>query len=218
MRSASRLLNPAQPVSTSMDSPEGETIRVACPPSVSMAYTSRFLAAAELWPRPEKNTQGAACAWRKCYHAARAVVAGTHALSDSVCNNRCLFAASAALRWEPATFTAAGAARASPRPVRRPRAEYRRGRGSGDPLASIDGRTASILCYIPGVGWIMSIIVLASDRFRRDRAVRFHGFQALYLFVAWLIEQQVVGPMLREAECGHSTAFCRRCCCLRRSS
>jgi uncharacterized membrane protein len=45
----------------------------------------------------------------------------------------------------------------------------------------------------------MSIIVLASDRFRRDRAVRFHGFQALYLFVAWLIEEQVIGPMLRQA-------------------
>lgn len=69
----------------------------------------------------------------------------------------------------------------------------------GDPLGAIDGRTASILCYIPGVGWIVSIIVLASDRFRGDRAVRFHGFQALYLFVAWLIEQQVVGPLLRES-------------------
>src|SRR5215813_8679401 len=69
-----------------------------------------------------------------------------------------------------------------------------------DPLASVDGRTASILCYIPGVGWIMSIIVLASERFRRDRMVRFHGFQSLYLFVAWLIEQQVLGPMLRNSD------------------
>jgi uncharacterized membrane protein len=63
----------------------------------------------------------------------------------------------------------------------------------------VDGRTASILCYIPGVGWIMSIIVLASERFRRDRTVRFHGFQSLYLFVAWLIEQQVLGPILRNS-------------------
>jgi uncharacterized membrane protein len=66
-----------------------------------------------------------------------------------------------------------------------------------DPLAGIDPRTASILCYIPWVGWIMSIIVLASDRYRHDRAVRFHGFQALYLFVAWLMEDQVVWPLLR---------------------
>ena len=28
-----------------------------------------------------------------------------------------------------------------------------------DPLTNIDARTASILCYIPGIGWIMSIIV-----------------------------------------------------------
>jgi len=67
-----------------------------------------------------------------------------------------------------------------------------------DPLESIDNRTAAILCYVPGIGWIMAIIVLAADRFRRDRALRFHGFQALYLFVAWMIVQQVVGPMLRE--------------------
>ena len=43
----------------------------------------------------------------------------------------------------------------------------------------------------------MAIVVLASDRFRRDRAVRFHGFQALYLFVAWLMENEVLWPMLR---------------------
>ncbi|MBS1854134.1 MAG: hypothetical protein JST11_02120 [Acidobacteria bacterium] len=73
--------------------------------------------------------------------------------------------------------------------------------GSGrDPLDSIDSRTASILCYIPGLGWIMAIIVLAADRFRNDRAVRFHGFQALYLFVAWLIEQQVIAPLLRDSQ------------------
>src|SRR5256885_173877 len=69
-----------------------------------------------------------------------------------------------------------------------------------DPLAGIDGRTASIICYIPWVGWIMSIIVLASERYRRDRAVRFHGFQALYLFVAGLMESEVLWPMLRHGE------------------
>ena len=41
----------------------------------------------------------------------------------------------------------------------------------------------------------MSVIVLASERFRRDRAVRFHGFQSLYLFVAWLIVDQVLRPL-----------------------
>ena len=64
-----------------------------------------------------------------------------------------------------------------------------------DPLAGINPRTASILCYVPGVGWIVSIIVLASDRFRHDRAVRFHAFQGLYLFVAWLMEDWVLRPL-----------------------
>ena len=68
-----------------------------------------------------------------------------------------------------------------------------------DPLAGIQPRTASILCYIPGIGWIASIVVLASEKFRRDRAVRFHAFQGLYLFVAWLMEDWVLRPMFRMA-------------------
>src|ERR1041384_4210826 len=62
-------------------------------------------------------------------------------------------------------------------------------------LESLNPKTASILCYIPWVGWIAAIVVLASDRFRHDRAVRFHAFQGLYLFVAWLIADQVVRPV-----------------------
>lgn len=42
-------------------------------------------------------------------------------------------------------------------------------------------------CYFPWIGWLASIFVLASDRFRSDRYSRFHAFQGLYLFVAWLI-------------------------------
>jgi uncharacterized membrane protein len=66
---------------------------------------------------------------------------------------------------------------------------------SGDPFASITPRTASILCYIPALGWICSIIVLASERFRDNRVVRFHAFQGLYLFVAYLIDDWVLKPM-----------------------
>src|SRR5580693_10092231 len=64
-----------------------------------------------------------------------------------------------------------------------------------DPFGSITPRTASILCYIPGLGWICSIIVLASERFRADRVVRFHAFQGLYLFVGYLIDDWVLKPM-----------------------
>jgi len=68
-------------------------------------------------------------------------------------------------------------------------------RSPSDPLASITPRTASILCYVPVIGWIASIVVLATDRFRQERYVRFHAFQGLYLFVAWLIVDWVVRPM-----------------------
>jgi uncharacterized membrane protein len=58
-------------------------------------------------------------------------------------------------------------------------------------------RTASILCYIPFAGWIAAIVVLASHKFRHDRRVRFHAFQGLYLFVAWLLVDWVVHPFFR---------------------
>ena len=63
-------------------------------------------------------------------------------------------------------------------------------------MAGINPRTASILCYVPAIGWIASIVVLASARFRHDRLVRFHAFQGLYLFVAWLMDDWVLRPMM----------------------
>ena len=68
---------------------------------------------------------------------------------------------------------------------------------TADPLANMNPRTASVLCYIPWVGWIASIVVLASSRFREDFVLRFHAFQGLYLFVAWLIIDYVLGPLFR---------------------
>jgi uncharacterized membrane protein len=62
--------------------------------------------------------------------------------------------------------------------------------------SNISHRNAALLCYIPWVGWIAAIAVLASDRFRTERRLRFHAFQGLYLFAAWLMIQWVFTPML----------------------
>ena len=67
---------------------------------------------------------------------------------------------------------------------------------SHDPFSGISGRNASLLCYVPWIGWIAAIVVLASERFRRDAQVRFHAFQGLYVFVAWLMVEWVITPML----------------------
>jgi uncharacterized membrane protein len=65
-------------------------------------------------------------------------------------------------------------------------------------LERISPRTAAICCYIPGIGWVASIIVLASQKFRGDRTVRFHAFQGLYLFVAWLLNDWVLQPITQQ--------------------
>src|SRR5512135_1396212 len=61
---------------------------------------------------------------------------------------------------------------------------------------NISHRNAALLCYIPWVGWIAAIAVLASDRFRAEKRLRFHAFQGLYLFAAWLMVEWVFTPML----------------------
>ena len=66
-----------------------------------------------------------------------------------------------------------------------------------DPLQGISPRTASILCYVPVIGWIAAVVVLASRRFRHNPAVRFHAFQGLYLFAAWLFVDWTVRPIFR---------------------
>ena len=65
-----------------------------------------------------------------------------------------------------------------------------------DVLSAISARNASLICYIPMVGWVAAIVVLASTRFRHNPEVRFHAFQGLYLFVCWLIVDWVLSPFL----------------------
>jgi len=67
--------------------------------------------------------------------------------------------------------------------------------GAEAAASGISPRSASVLCYIPIVGWIPAIIVLASQKFRSNRDVRFHAFQGIYLFVAWLVVDWVIGPV-----------------------
>jgi uncharacterized membrane protein len=64
------------------------------------------------------------------------------------------------------------------------------------PFDNISPRTASILCYIPIFGVIPAIVILASQRFRRDLKVRFNAFQSVYLFVAWLIVSSAMPVIL----------------------
>ena len=70
-------------------------------------------------------------------------------------------------------------------------------RNPGDFWANLTDQNAAMLCYIPWVGWIGSIAVLASDHFKGNKRLHFHAFQGLYIFVAWLLVQNFASPMLR---------------------
>lgn len=63
-----------------------------------------------------------------------------------------------------------------------------------DVWGGVSDRTATLLCYIPLIGWIPAVALLASNRFTHDQRVRFHAFQGLYLFIAYLLVDWVVQP------------------------
>ena len=69
-----------------------------------------------------------------------------------------------------------------------------------DPFENLSPRTACILCYVPVVGWILAVIVLASRKFRTDQLVRFHAFQGLYLFAVWLFIHWAVRPVFQDLD------------------
>ena len=68
---------------------------------------------------------------------------------------------------------------------------------AADPLGGMSGETVSTLCYVPWVGWILSLVVLSANRFRTDGLVRFHAFQGMYLAVVWLIVDIALEPAMR---------------------
>lgn len=67
-------------------------------------------------------------------------------------------------------------------------------------LKGMSSRKVSLLCYLPVIGWIPALAALASGRFQQDLKVRFHAFQGLYLFVAWLIADWVIKPLSRSSD------------------
>lgn len=61
---------------------------------------------------------------------------------------------------------------------------------------TLSPRWLATLCYVPVVGWIAAIVVLAAAQFRHDRTTRFHAFQGLYLFAAWLFVRVFLPPFM----------------------
>ena len=82
------------------------------------------------------------------------------------------------------------------------------GPASGLP-GGIRAQNWALLCYVPLLGWIACVIVLASQSFRRDTRVRFHAFQGLYLFATWMLVDWVVSPMFLAPGLGLGFPFSR---------
>ena len=100
----------------------------------------------------------------------------------------------------PATGPAPGSAGFGSAGAPAPGAAPTPGFNAQAPFAAVETlspQTAATLCYVPWIGWVMSLVVLSSERFRREARTRFHAFQGLYLWVAYLIVEWVVKPMFR---------------------
>ncbi len=63
--------------------------------------------------------------------------------------------------------------------------------------ANVTDNNAALLCYIPWVGWIAAVAVLASAQYKGNKRLHFHAFQGLYIFVAYLLVDWFVSPIFR---------------------
>ena len=59
---------------------------------------------------------------------------------------------------------------------------------------SLRPNVAGFLCYL--VGFVSGIFFLVADPYKRDRFVRFHAFQAIFLSVVWMAAYFVLGILL----------------------
>jgi uncharacterized membrane protein len=66
---------------------------------------------------------------------------------------------------------------------------------AGAPAASeLAPNVAATLCYIPI--WIPAILFLVLAPYNRDKAIRFHAWQSLFLHIAWVVAWMVLRVVL----------------------
>ena len=61
---------------------------------------------------------------------------------------------------------------------------------AASPTESIQENVAGLLCYLPGVGWIIAIAFFLIDK---RRFVKFHAVQALGVYVGMIVLYMVLG-------------------------
>ena len=59
------------------------------------------------------------------------------------------------------------------------------------PASGLQPNVAGLLCYL--IGFVSGIFFLVAEPYKRDRFVRFHAFQAIFLSVAWFAVYFVFG-------------------------
>lgn len=58
---------------------------------------------------------------------------------------------------------------------------------------AMEENIAAMLCYIPFIGWLPALVFLYTDPYRRNRRLRFHAWQSLFLFAAMVMVDIVLG-------------------------
>lgn len=94
----------------------------------------------------------------------------------------------------PSCGKAVGAAQAQPgagEPKPLPASGAPEPASAGGTVGGIDGKLAAALSYL----WIVAIVFLVLEPYNRDRFVRFHAFQALFLGIAGMIVNFVLGAI-----------------------
>ena len=72
------------------------------------------------------------------------------------------------------------------------------------PMAS---NVAALLAYLPFVGWIIAIVFIVVEPYKKDKFVRFHAFQSLFFGIFCFIQYSVLGMLVFSASWSFGFSF-----------
>jgi len=70
------------------------------------------------------------------------------------------------------------------------------GPAPGPPVVGISSNLAGLLTYIPFVGWVIAVVFLVTEPYKKDRFVRFHAFQSIFFSIACFVIYRALGLIL----------------------
>ena len=70
------------------------------------------------------------------------------------------------------------------------------GPAPGPSVTGMSSNLAALLAYVPFVGWVIAIVFLVIEPYKKDKFVRFHAFQSIFFSIACFVIYRALALIL----------------------